>query len=254
MKRICISLVFTLLGFYSQGQFNASSNIVVADTTANRVQLGSAYEFNNIQAQLIYNINNRVFGFSSFYFDNSASTSSGSILLFADEEEQFNDNVGFNIGLGIHGPSLFKSSIRTEWLLGYDFQQNNVLKKSFINNIEINDIRNQTTVNQYFTQVNFVKVGEKWDHAFSLKLAYLKVQDWKVDSVTVPNEELNSGIFSFTPAYHINYKPFKSVFFQAQMGFNSISYENYDFNNDRLTVSEARFNSLILKLGVVVRL
>lgn len=248
---ICLIGIFFSIPIEAQETFyRAASNIVVADSEKETFNLGVNYEFQSVQAQMVYNLTEKYFAFGTYNFDNSNLTYT---TLFGSKRTIEKQNTGFSFGGGMQKFGRIGNYKNLELLVGFESQKVNNFEFSPNYNPEDKD---HLTQNYYklFTQFNMMKSKTNFDFGYSLKFAYLKFTHFEYNN---GNYFDNKSVFLLDPTLNFNYKflPKKNLLLTTQIGISTA------LNNLEYTSVEGSFTnytteyliSPILKFGIQYR-
>lgn len=225
--------------------FKEISNTVVADKRANILQVGTSYEFGNIQFQQIYTFNKHFFCFATYNFNNVKEEYKA---FFGDYITNVNKNEGYSFGGGYLNFGSIGIYNNLEILIGFENQESHIV--SFFSSKKDFENKNEKILNQeyykFFIQFNMIKNREHFDSGYSLKVSYFKFTENPVYT--------NAANFFITPSYFLNYKVLssKALVFSGQVG---LSIPFYNFENSKsganLTFTQSEYViGAILKLGI----
>jgi hypothetical protein len=251
-----------ILGLTSY-EYQAISNLTNGNEKANVVDLGINYEFNNKQAQIIYNITDKYFLFGSYNENNSTSAYKS---LFGVERKVNVLNSGYSIGFGIQKIVKMRKFESTELLFGLESQK--FQTSDYIVNYRLEGTDLKQNYSKFFTQFNIAKVRTGFDFGYSLKLSYFiitsySLKDNKPNSSNLKIDLRGKSTFMLDPTLNFNYKILKDkqLLFTSQIGFSSSLWQirdkktvKYSSGGESSSTTIQFYFSPILKLGIQYRI
>ncbi|MFV8347144.1 hypothetical protein [Flavobacterium sp. ZB4P13] len=260
MKNTIICFVFIFLSkslaaqdlFFDYGEsyYKAVSNIVVADSEKGTFNLGVNYEFQSVQAQMIYNLTKKYFAFGTYNFDNSSLNYTPLLGSNRTLEKQ---NSGFSLGVGIQELGRIGNYKNLELLAGFESQKVNNFD-FFTNDLPEEKDHLKQKYFKIFTQFNMMKCRENFDFGYSLKFSYLKFTHFEYNNENYFN---NKSVFLLDPTLNFNYKflPKKNLVLTSQIGVSTAlnNLESQSVNGNSTYYNSGYLISPILRFGIQYR-